>query len=151
MANRKNTVEQEETVEREPVTTASDEAEQDAGKPEGSTKEPGQDDRKPEESAQEQGAGKPEESAQEQLTLVYIGPSLPYGKLRSSMILKGTQEEIDGFLAEIREQYPEVTHLLVPPDKLTQALEKVGRKGTILHKYYEDMLAKSRASRKGQG
>lgn len=84
-------------------------------------------------------------------SVVYIGPSLPYGKIRSSMILKGTQEEIDGFLAEIKEQYPEVTHLLVPPDKLTQALEKVGRKGTILHKYYEDMLAKSRASRKGQG
>lgn len=87
----------------------------------------------------------------EDVTLVYIGSSLPYGKLRSSMILKGTQEEIDLFLAKIREQYPEVTHLLVTPDKLTQALEKVGRKGTILHKYYEDMLAKSRASRKGQG
>lgn len=95
-------------------------------------------------------AGQPTDGAVAE-SVVYIGPSLPYGKLRSSMILKGTQEEIDGFLAEIKEQYPEVTHLLVPPDKLTQALEKVGRKGTILHKYYEDMLAKSRASRKGQG
>lgn len=83
------------------------------------------------------------------VTLVYIGPSLPYGKMRSSMILTGTEEEINGFLAEIKEQYPEVTHLMVPPDKLTDALEKVARKGTILHKYYEDMLAKSRASRKG--
>ena len=89
------------------------------------------------------------DEAAEQLTLVYIGPSLPYGKMRSSMILTGTEEEINGFLAEIKEQYPEVTHLLVPPDKLTDALEKVARKGTILHKYYEDMLAKSRASRKG--
>lgn len=90
-----------------------------------------------------------ERAEPEQVTLVYIGPSLPYGKMRSSMILNGTEEEIDGFLAKIKEQYPEVTHLLVPPDRLTDALEKVARKGTILHKYYEDMLAKSRASRKG--
>lgn len=99
----------------------------------------------------EAGTKEPEQSGQEaaQVTLVYIGPSLPYGKMRSSMILNGTEEEIDGFLAKIKEQYPEVTHLLVPPDRLTDALEKVARKGTILHKYYEDMLAKSRASRKG--
>lgn len=99
----------------------------------------------------ETGTREPEQSGQEaaQVTLVYIGPSLPYGKMRSSMILNGTEEEIDGFLAKIKEQYPEVTHLLVPPDRLTDALEKVARKGTILHKYYEDMLAKSRASRKG--
>lgn len=99
----------------------------------------------------EAGIQEPEQNGQEaaQVTLVYIGPSLPYGKMRSSMILNGTEEEIDGFLAKIKEQYPEVTHLLVPPDRLTDALEKVARKGTILHKYYEDMLAKSRASRKG--
>lgn len=83
------------------------------------------------------------------ITMVYIGPSLPYGKLRTSMVLKGTEQEIRDFLADIREKYPEADHLIVPPEQLTQALEKVTRKGTILHKYYEDMLAKSRASRKG--
>lgn len=83
------------------------------------------------------------------VTMVYIGPSLPYGKLRTSMVLKGTEQEIRDFLADIREKYPEADHLIVPPEQLTQALEKVTRKGTILHKYYEDMLAKSRASRKG--
>lgn len=105
----------------------------------------------PVQETQEQQTKEPERAvpAAEQVRLVYIGPSLPYGKMRSSMILTGTEEEINGFLAEIKEQYPEVTHLLVPPDKLTDALEKVARKGTILHKYYEDMLAKSRASRKG--
>lgn len=105
----------------------------------------------PVQETQEQQTKEPEQAAPaaEQVRLVYIGPSLPYGKMRSSMILTGTEEEINDFLAEIKEQYPEVTHLLVPPDKLTDALEKVARKGTILHKYYEDMLAKSRASRKG--
>ena len=93
----------------------------------------------------------PEQSAMEPetVTLVYIGPSIPYEKLRSSMILNGTEAEIDDFLAKIKERYPEVTRLLVPPDRLTDALEKAARNGTILHKYYEDMLAKSRASRKG--
>lgn len=107
---------------------------------------------------QEQSAQESERNPQEQeqnamepepVTLVYIGPSLPYEKLRSSMILNGTENEINDFLAKIKEQYPEVTRLLVPPDRLTDALEKVARNGTILHKYYEDMLAKSRASRKG--
>lgn len=92
------------------------------------------------------GAG---ETCGDVITMVYIGPSLPYGKLRTSMILKGTEGEIRDFLADIREKYPEVDHLIVPPEQLTQALEKVARNGTILHKYYEDMLAKSRASRKG--
>lgn len=83
------------------------------------------------------------------VTLVYIGPSLPFGKLRSSMILKGTGEEIGAYLGELKESYPEIERLLVAPEDLTDALDKVGRKGTILHKYYEDVLAKSRASRKG--
>lgn len=103
------------------------------------------------EQGKEQNAKEPEQNAREPepVTLVYIGPSLPYEKLRSSMILNGTEEEISDFLEKIKEQYPEVTRLLVPPDRLTDALEKVARNGTILHKYYEDMLAKSRASRKG--
>ena len=85
----------------------------------------------------------------EPVTLVYIGPSIPYGKLRSSMVLRGTEKEIRDFLEEYREPYPEAAHLLVTPDRLTGALDKVARKGTILHKYYEDMLAKTRASRIG--
>lgn len=97
--------------------------------------------------AEEAGASQPEEGGY--VRLIYIGPSLPYEKIRSSMILTGTEQEIGEFLADIREKYPEVTHLLVPPEQLTEALRKVSSRGTILHKYYEDMLAKSRASRKG--
>lgn len=97
--------------------------------------------------AEETGVSRPAEGGR--VRLVYIGPSLPYEKIRSSMILTGTEQEIGEFLADIREKYPEAAHLLVPPEQLTEALRKVSKRGTILHKYYEDMLAKSRASRKG--
>ena len=92
-------------------------------------------------------AGSPDRG-NDTLTLVYIGPSLPFGNLRTSMILKGTGEEIDVWMSGLKESYPEIERLLVTPEELTDALDKVGRKGTILHKYYEDVLAKSRASRK---
>ena len=85
--------------------------------------------------------------AAEVIQMVYIGPSIAFSKLRSSMILEGTAAEIDDYLAEYAEQYPEIKYLLVTPENLTDALDKVARKVTILHKYYEDTLAKVRASR----
>lgn len=83
----------------------------------------------------------------EVIQLVYVGPSIAFSKLRSSMILTGTEAEIKEYLSDMIESYPEIEHLLVSPKDLTDALDKVARKGTILHKYYEDTLAKARASR----
>lgn len=85
----------------------------------------------------------------EKIQLVYIGPSLIYEKLRSSQILSGTEAEIEAFMAPITEKYPEAVHLLVTPDSLPEAMRKVASKNSVLHKYYEDMLAKSRDIRKG--
>lgn len=82
-------------------------------------------------------------------TVVYFGPSIPFGRLRTAMILKGSEEELMRFLEPELEKYPEVRHLVAPVEKLSEAMEKVGRRGTLLHKYYEDMLAKTRAERKG--
>ena len=83
------------------------------------------------------------------IRLVYIGPSLTYEKLRSSQILSGTEAEIKAFMAPITEKYPEAAHLLVTPETLPEAMKKVESKNSILHKYYQDMLAKSRDIRKG--
>ncbi len=52
-------------------------------------------------------------------------------------------------MAPITEKYPEAIHLLVTPDSLPEAMRKVASKNSVLHKYYEDMLAKSRDIRKG--
>lgn len=87
----------------------------------------------------------------EQATLVYIGPSIAFSKLRASMVLNGTQEEIKAYLSDLIESYPEIERLLVTPEQLPDAMDKVSRKGTILHKYYEDTLAKVRASRTNGG
>ena len=65
------------------------------------------------------------------------------------MILKGTGAEIREYLGELTETYPEIPHLLAAPKDLPEALRRVSGKGTILHKYYQDMLAKSKAARVG--
>lgn len=88
-------------------------------------------------------------SAAEREKWVYVGPSIPYGTLRASMVLEGTEAELEAFLGEYAEQYPELKYLLVKPEELSEALAKVERKDNILSKYYGDMLAKTRVSRKG--
>ena len=85
----------------------------------------------------------------ERVKLVYIGPNIPFGRLRSSMILEGTEAEVAEFIGEYAETYPEIRHLLVTPEELAEALDKVGRKESIMNKYYGDMLAKTRVARKG--
>lgn len=101
------------------------------------------------ETEQEQTTGETTGTEQaEAAKLIYVGPSIAFSKLRSSMILEGTVEEIHSYLAEYEESYPEIKYLLVTPEQLTDALDKVARKGTILHKYYEDTLAKVRANRR---
>lgn len=82
--------------------------------------------------------------------LVYFGPSIPFGKLRTSMILEGTQEEIDEYLADVVDKYPEAARLLTTPENLAKAMEKVATKGNILHKYAQDMAAKIRANRENR-
>lgn len=81
------------------------------------------------------------------LRLVYFGPSIPFGKLRTSMILEGTQEEIDEYLADVVDKYPEAARLLTTPENLAKAMDKVATKGNILHKYAQDMAAKIRENR----
>lgn len=87
----------------------------------------------------------------EVLTMVYIGPSIPRSNLRRSMIIKGTEETIADFVKEMKEQYPEIEHLMFPPDKLAEAVQKVEARGSILHKYYKDMEAKAANARARRG
>lgn len=87
----------------------------------------------------------------EVLTMVYIGPSVPRSNLRRSMIVKGTEETIADFVAEQKEQYPEIEHLMFGPDKLADALRKVESRGSILHKYYKDMEARAANMRTKRG
>lgn len=100
------------------------------------------------ETAPEQNTAPEEETATgERVKLVYFGPSIPFGKLRTSMILEGTQEEIDEYMADVVDKYPEAARLLTTPENLAKAMDKVDTKGNILHKYAQDMTAKIRENR----
>lgn len=82
------------------------------------------------------------------IKLVYIGPSIPRSKLRNGQILSGTEAEIMEFIGGMSEEYAEIKYLLVEPKKLSDAQAKTQEKGNILHKYYQDMAAKARTSRR---
>lgn len=84
----------------------------------------------------------------ERIQLIYIGPSLTYGGLRTSQILQGTRAEIDAYMAQIVEKWPEASRLLSTPEDLPEMLRKVKDRSSVYHKYYEDMLARTRDSRK---
>lgn len=88
-------------------------------------------------------------ATEETVKRVYIGPSIPKSTLRNGMILMGTETEIESFIGNKSERYPEIKYLLIEPEKLSDAQKKVKTKGNILHKYYQDMAAKAAGSRKG--
>ena len=70
---------------------------------------------------------------------VYIGPSLPGGKLKSYTVLNGTFAEIKEFYNEAITLYPSVLKLIVPVSRLAESREKAEKSGNILHKYCEDV------------
>ncbi len=86
--------------------------------------------------------GKEEEGQQEnEVTLVYIGPSLPAGQLKCNKIMIGTPEEIRKELEAVLEKYPLVEKMLVPVEKLAEKKDKAKTAGNILNKYYTDILS----------
>jgi len=89
-------------------------------------------------------AEKPQEAPQEaaeQVTLVYVGPSLPKGRLKQNSIFVGTRQEIEKELETVLESFPLVKNMLVPVSKLAEAKNKVKSSGSVLHKYYADMVS----------
>lgn len=91
-----------------------------------------------------QAAEKPQEvpqKAAEQVTLVYVGPSLPKGRLKQNSIFVGTRQEIEKELETVVESFPLVKNMLVPVSELAEAKNKVKSSGNVLHKYYADMVS----------
>lgn len=79
--------------------------------------------------------------AAEVVKLVYVGPSLPRGRLKSNTIFEGTREQIlaSAELADVLKRYPLVKNMLVPVSKLAEAKKKVNTAGNALHKFYADI------------
>ena len=88
----------------------------------------------------ETGADKKAEGA-EKATLVYIGPQLPKGKLKTNKIMIGTEEEIKAELKEVLSEYPLVEKMLVPIEQLAEKKDRAKTPGNIMNKYYSDIMA----------
>lgn len=73
--------------------------------------------------------------------LVYIGPTLPAGKLKCNRIFEGTEAAIKKELEAVIKEYPLVERMLVNVEGLTEKKARVQTTGTIMNKYYSDILS----------
>lgn len=74
-------------------------------------------------------------------TFIYIGPTVRAGELKENAMLTGTREEIREYLKEILEAIPQVERLLVPLRNLAEGKNRVGQKGTLLNKFYNEVVS----------
>lgn len=99
----------------------------------------------------ETGANNEVTGAEEVVTVAYIGPTLPAGRLKCNRIFIGTMKEIKAELAEVLEKYPLVEKMLVPVEKLAEKKDKVKTAGNILNKYYSDIVSTIAANEAKEG
>lgn len=85
---------------------------------------------------------------EEILRLVYIGPTLDGGRLKSNNVFVGTEADIKEALKEIIEEYPVAERLLVPVSQLADKKYKARTEGNIMNKFYSDMVSLIEAHRK---
>ena len=83
----------------------------------------------------------PQEAEPEKL--VYVGPQLPHGRLKTNKIFEGTRDQIlaSPEMAEVLKRYPLVKNMLVPVSKLAEAKQKIAAGGNALHKFYADIAS----------
>ena len=79
--------------------------------------------------------------------LVYVGPQLPRGLLKTNKIFEGTRDQIlaSPEMAEVLKRYPLVKNMLVPVSKLAEAKQKIAAGGNALHKFYADIASQAAA------
>ena len=94
-----------------------------------------------------QQAAKDTPQAVEAEKLVYVGPQLPRGRLKTNKIFEGTREQIIASpeMAEVLKRYPLVKNMLVPVSKLAEAKQKIAAGGNALHKFYADIASQAAA------
>lgn len=101
------------------------------------------------EAEKENNGAKEENKEAEKETLIYIGPTVKGGALKTNAALTGTREEIKEYLKGILEDIPQVERLLVPAKRLADSKGKVKEKGTLLNKYYNEVASLDNAKKEG--
>lgn len=75
------------------------------------------------------------------IQMIYIGPSLPGGKLQSNRVFTGTAEKIQEETKDIVKEYPLVGKMIVPVAELAEKKQKVNTPGSIYNKLFRDLLS----------
>lgn len=90
---------------------------------------------------EEKPAEQPTGAAEGYDTFVYVGPSIPRGRLKENAVFRGTLSDVLAYLADAVEQYPQIPRLIVPTNRLAAFSVKVKTPGNIAHKYYSDIAS----------
>lgn len=75
-------------------------------------------------------------------TYIYIGPTTR--GLIENTIVKGTRESVEEYLKDVIAEIPQVKMLIVPTESLAVNRAKAKQAGTLLNRYYNDVLSLSR-------
>lgn len=90
-------------------------------------------------------AEKTQETANTKATegrFIYIGPTTKTGLVENA-IFTGTREGVEEHLKDTIDKIPQVRLLIVTTDSLAVNKAKVRKTGTLLNKYYNDVLSLS--------
>lgn len=71
---------------------------------------------------------------------IYIGPSVGI-ELRKNNIFAGNETEIFMYLEKYIKKCPQIKNLIIDTANLAKVKNKVNQKGTILNKYYGEILS----------
>ena len=96
-------------------------------------------------------AGKGQETANTEATegrFIYIGPTTRTG-LAENAIFSGSRESVEEHLKDTLEKIPQVRLLIVATGSLAANKAKVRKAGTLLNKYYNDVLSLSGRNKEG--
>ena len=74
-------------------------------------------------------------------SFVYVGPSLPGGRLKSNTVLSGTYAEITGYYKEAIDLFPAVARLFVPVSRCAESREKAEKSGNLINRHYQEIIA----------
>lgn len=79
-------------------------------------------------------------------TFIYIGPTTRTGLIENT-IVKGTRESVEEYLKDAIAEIPQIKMLIVPTESLAVNRAKVKQTGTLLNKYYNDVLSTTRKAK----
>lgn len=71
---------------------------------------------------------------------IYIGPTT-YTGLIENTIVKGARESVEEYLKDAIKEIPQIKMLIVPVESLARNKAKIKQPGTLLNKYYNDILS----------